>query len=529
MTASRADGQPAARQRDSARLTARGTVIPTAGELDQVALNTVGVDVGSATTHLMFSRVELARRAQELSSRYEVVRRSVIWRSPVTFTPYTDNDTIDAQALRAFVQQGFGQAGLRGDGLDSGVVLLTGTALQRHNARAIAASLASDFGPFVCAAAGHHLEAVLAAHGSGAVAASLRDGTMMINLDIGGGTAKLALVVHGQVRQTAAILAGSRLVAWDAGRRLVRLEPAAVRAGRQAGLDLRLGERLGEAGAQMLSSVLASTIVRQLMGAEQASLDRALLVTRRFEPPAEDWLLMLSGGVAECLEQDGTADHRDLGPALAAALRDQFAAAGLTGRLRPARNRLRATVIGVSQFGTQVSGATVHVPDPSLLPVHDVPVVRPRIDLTGDPGPGEVASVVAAAVAERSDEPALAHRLALAVHWAGSPAHRRLRAVAEGIQRGLDAQRSPFAGTPRQDGLLIVAVDADLAASIGRILVSELGWQGPSLLCLDGLDVREMDFLDVGRPAPGGACPVVVKSLIFANRTDEPAAVPDAR
>ncbi len=494
---------------------------PSAGDLDHIELSTVGVDVGSATTHLMLSRVRLARYAQQLSSRYAVVARDVIWKSPVVFTPYLNTETIDAAALRAYVDQSFDQAGVKPDDLDTGLVLLTGTALYRHNAHAIADSLAHEAGPFVFAAAGHRLEAALAAHGSGAVALSNRCLVTVVNVDIGGGTAKFALVADGQVRQTAAVLAGSRLAAWDAGRRLVRLEPAAALAAGHASLDLRRGERVSAADAQRLAAVLASTIVAELTGADETPLDHALRLTQPFEPPAGDWVLMLSGGVAECLAADGIVDHGDLGPALGAALVAELAAAGLADRIRIAPERLRATAIGISQFATQVSGATVHLPGPLRLPLHDVPVVCPKLDLTADPDADAVACAVAAALAERRDEPALASRVALAVRWAGPPAHDRIRAVADGITRGV-AQGLPLLAAAQADGVVAVVLDADLAASLGRVLLEEAGWPGPALVCLDGLDVGELDFLDIGRPAPsGGGCPVVVKSLLFGDASDD--------
>lgn len=499
---------------------------PSAGDLDRIELHTVGIDVGSATTHLMLSRVVLARFAQQLSSRYAVIARRVVWKSPVVFTPYLDEETIDAAALRAYVDQSFGQAGVRPDELDTGVVLLTGTALYRHNAHAIADRLAHDAGPFVCAAAGHRLEAALAAHGSGAVALANRCSVTVVNLDIGGGTAKFALIADGAVRQTAALLAGSRLAAWDPERRLVRVEPAGGLAAGQAGVELRLGERLSAPNADAVAAVLARTIVAELAGGETRP-DHALRLTRPFEPPAGDWVLMLSGGVAECIAADRPVDHGDLGPALGAALIAELAAAGLAERVRIAPERLRATAIGVSQFATQVSGATVHVPGTLRLPLHDVPVVCPRLDLSANPGAGAVASAVAAALAERSDEPALASQVALAVHWAGPPAHDRLRAVAEGITRGV-AAGLPHLAAAREDAVVVVALDADLAASLGRVMVEEARWTGPALVCLDGLDVGELDFLDIGRPAPsGGGCPVVVKSLLFGDASADGVMVAD--
>src|SRR3989454_10977706 len=54
--------------------------------------------------------------------------------------------------------------------IDSGAVILTGEAIKRRNARAIAELFSEEAGRFVCASAGHHMECQLAARGSGAVA-----------------------------------------------------------------------------------------------------------------------------------------------------------------------------------------------------------------------------------------------------------------------------------------------------------------------------------------------------------------------
>ncbi len=160
---------------------------------DNVELTTVGVDIGSSTSHLMFARVHLQRLSEALSSRFVVVGRDVLWHSPILLTPYRPDYTIDAEELRAFIADGYRAAGLSPDDVDSGAVILTGEALKRANARAIADLFAEESGKFVCASAGHNLEAVMAAHGSGAVKLSKTEGKTFLNVDIGGGTTKLAL------------------------------------------------------------------------------------------------------------------------------------------------------------------------------------------------------------------------------------------------------------------------------------------------------------------------------------------------
>src|ERR1700746_2617988 len=183
-----------------------------AGAADNVELTTVGIDIGSSTSHLMFARVHLQRLSTALSSRFVVVERKILWQSPILLTPYRPDYTIDVDDLAGFIGGCYAYAGIEREKVDSGAVILTGEALKRRNARAIADLFAEESGKFVCASAGHHLEALMAAHGSGAEALSRREHCVVLNVDIGGGTSKLALIQDGEVLATAAIAVGGRLL-----------------------------------------------------------------------------------------------------------------------------------------------------------------------------------------------------------------------------------------------------------------------------------------------------------------------------
>src|SRR6266511_2480396 len=184
--------------------------------LDIVELTSVGIDVGTATSQVMFSRLVLQRMGAELSSRFVVVEREVLYLSPVHLTPYTEGrERIDDQALGRLVDESYRQAGLTPDDVDTGAIILTGEAIRRDNARAIADLFAAQRGDFVCATAGHNFDALLAPHGSGAVAYSAEKQCRVLNIDIGGGTTKLAVAECGRVLSTAAFHVGGRLLATD--------------------------------------------------------------------------------------------------------------------------------------------------------------------------------------------------------------------------------------------------------------------------------------------------------------------------
>ena len=189
---------------------------PLTWELDNLELLTVGIDIGSSTSHLAFARLHVQRLTQSLSSRYAVAHRELLHRSPVRLTPYRRDGLIDVEELDRFIASTYRDAGLSTDEVDTGAVILTGTALEKPNSRAVADLFAQSQGHFVCASAGHNLEAILAAHGAGAVALS-RDGSRpVLHLDMGGGTTKLALCRDGEVVETAALAVGARVQALDA-------------------------------------------------------------------------------------------------------------------------------------------------------------------------------------------------------------------------------------------------------------------------------------------------------------------------
>src|SRR5215468_6013470 len=79
---------------------------------DNVELTTIGIDIGSSTSHLMFARVHMQRLATALSSRFVVVGREVTWQSPILLTPYAADYTIDTASLARFIERCYGEAGI---------------------------------------------------------------------------------------------------------------------------------------------------------------------------------------------------------------------------------------------------------------------------------------------------------------------------------------------------------------------------------------------------------------------------------
>jgi len=480
-------------------------------EQDTLELRTVGIDIGSSTTHLLFAKVTLRRQAQGLSSRFTVVDRQVLWRSPIMLTPFLPDGAIDADELAHFIHHAYHDAGLRRSDIDSGAVILTGEAIKRRNARAIGDIFASDSGKFVCATAGHQLESLLAAHGSGATALSRKRQQCGLHVDVGGGTTKLALIDGGEILSVAAFAVGGRLLARDGAGAWTRIDASARLAAADLGIEATPVAFADGAVRAALARRLAGIVVDQIVGAPLDALGRSLELTAPLERTRTPAFISFSGGVAEYLFGHETADHDDIARLLADQIVQQ-----IKGRVRvpviEPLERIRATVIGASQFTVQVSGKTIYLPDPAVLPVHNVPVVHLGEELDDDIDVDAVAAAFARRAALLDITPTAGMALALAFAWHGEPTHARLLAMARAVMR--------FAAPAGQrDETLFLMIDGDVAASLGRLLHDELGLEG-AVVCIDGIALRELDFVDVGEWLdPPGVVPVVIKSLLFPAAT----------
>src|SRR5262249_47244571 len=147
----------------------------------------------------------------------------------------------DIEQVKQFITNAYREAGLQPDDIDTGAVIITGEALKKENAQPIVEYFAQYAGKFICAAAGHNHEALLAAYGSGAVALSQREHKTVLNVDMGGGTTKFSLITHGGVRQTAAINIGARLIAFDKSNVVTRIEDAGHTLMHELGSRIALG------------------------------------------------------------------------------------------------------------------------------------------------------------------------------------------------------------------------------------------------------------------------------------------------
>src|SRR6185503_2519745 len=364
-------------------------------KLDTITLTSVGIDVGTATSQILFSQLVLRRLGRELSSRFVVTERDTLYLSPVHLTPYiAGRERIDDQALGQLVDSAYREAGLSPRNVDTGAIILTGEAIRRDNARAIADLFAAQRGNFVCATAGHNFEAQLAAHGSGAVTHSAEKQCRVLNIDIGGGTTKLAVAERGRVLGTAAFHIGGRLLATDLASTITTLEPGGQLLARQAGFDWQVGSRVTTPAIEQVASHMAQAILSLTTDDKPKDEFAQLWLTAPLSGAKNYDAVIFSGGVGEYVYGRESQSFGDLGAPLGSALRQAIANNAFAWPLVPARECIRATVMGAAQHTVQVSGNTIHRTDESLLPQKNLQVLRPQVDLSSDIDSATIAEAI---------------------------------------------------------------------------------------------------------------------------------------
>jgi ethanolamine utilization protein EutA len=142
------------------------------------------------------------------------------------------------------------------------------------------------------------------------------------------------------------------------------------------------------------------------------------------------------------------------------------------------------------------------------VPVRNIPVVMPRFPWDApDFSAAEVTGAIRDAL-RRFDLLDARGPVAIAAQWEGSATYRRIQAFCQGA---VDAMQPHVqAGHP-----LILVFDSDIGGLLGLHFREELTAELP-IISIDGVELREFDYIDIGALIPtSGAVPVVIKSLVF--------------
>lgn len=467
----------------------------------------VGIDIGTSTTQLIFSRLTIENRASSYTvPQICIVDKEVIYRSKIYFTPLRSATEIDADAVKKIVRDEYAAAGMTPKDLQTGAVIITGETARKQNANDVLAALSDMAGDFVVATAGPDLESVLSARGAGADVLSKEDRTCIANLDIGGGTSNIALYQKGTLRGTSCLDIGGRLIKVSDGK-LTYIFPKIQRLAQDHGITIQVGDRADVDVLMKVCRLMAQQLAQALHLSEPDQHHSGMYTNDGKPLPKEPRVMGVtySGGVADCVYEVNGQDpfrYGDIGVLLGKAIRENNALNGV--RRYQAAETIRATVVGAGTHATTVSGSTIRY-DQKTLPLKNVPVLRiseedeasletlkssVRSQLPLYQPEGEIEQIAISLTGEKRTSFAQVQELAAAI-----------------IECAKEVIDGPYP--------LVVVVENDIGKVLGNALNVMLHNE-KNVICIDSIHAASGDYIDIGEPVAGGqVLPVVIKTLIF--------------
>ncbi|MHA2363606.1 MAG: ethanolamine ammonia-lyase reactivating factor EutA [Candidatus Hodarchaeales archaeon] len=484
-------------------------------QISSKLIKSVGIDIGTTTTHLVFSEILLKIDPRSKTNKFEIVNRTLLYSSPIYMTPLIDEATIDTIRLEKLFNKIYSKAAINIDEIDTGAVVITGETARKDNAQAVVNLMAKNAGKFVSATAGPHFESIISAKGSGAIkiSSSLK-GIPVINIDVGGGTSNIALIKDGKILNTACINVGGRLITFEDKEdnnnqyKLLKTETAIIKVANELNLSLHKGTILSEDNIMKLAKKLAECLFEVLTKEKKISLlTQKLLLTESLDIETKsDIKIFFSGGVAEYIYKQEKNHYNDLGPHLAQAILEQLADYPHLILDEPIE-RIRATVIGAGQYTLQVSGSTTLVTADKNFPLRNLPVVIPYFT-TRQLTENLVINAIQGAL-KRLDLIEGENPFVLAFHDPVTPVYKHIAIFTRGIEKALPKI------VANSEKILILVFDTDIGNSVGNVLYRETNIKN-QIISIDEISLNEGDFIDIGAPIiEKKVFPVIIKSLIF--------------
>jgi ethanolamine utilization protein EutA len=475
---------------------------------DNRSLLSVGLDIGTTTSQIVFSRLNLADIARPGQiPRMAIINREVLYQSPIFFTPLADRDTVDAIRLNTFVREEYKSANITPEQVETGAVIITGETAKKKNADEILKAFSGLAGDFVVSVAGPHVESLIAGRGSGAAQFSQSHYTTVTNVDIGGGSANSSTFRSGNFLAAAAMNFGGRIIEIDSltGKIRYLADPAkAILA--ECKIMLTCGDLPTFAELKSFTDRMADMTIELIEGTT-SPLAEKLYLTSPTPLSGKGSVLMFSGGIGHYfynpLQLNSVKDvtiHDDIGPLLAESLRLHPEIKNYT--VVPPTETLRATVLGASTQTVALSGSTIWA-EREILPLRNVPVIRPI--LLSDINSENLNKAILEAT-HRWDLDLNVDNFSIALDLHRALDYSALLQIANGL--------SEFSKILPNEKPLIVIIERDYAQALGQTIKGLI--PARSLLVIDQVGLMEGDYIDIGSPLlDNRVVPLSIKTLVF--------------
>lgn len=469
----------------------------------------VGIDIGTSTTQLVFSRITIENIASMASvPRIKIIDKKVIYRSEIYFTPLKSQTEINGIEVRKIIEGEYLSADVRPADVGTGAVIITGETARKENAREVLNTLSGLAGEFVIATAGPDLEGIIAGKGANAAKISKEKGSTVVNFDIGGGTTNIAVFKNGEVIDTACLDIGGRLIKLDKNTlEVLYISPKLKKLAESINLKITKGKILTLIQIEKLTSRM-SEILEEVIGIKSKSSQLDLMLTDHdLRRDYDIDYVSFSGGVADCIYREENVElfkYSDIGIILGQRIRKSDLTKAK--EVVKATETIRATVVGAGSHTTDISGSTISF-DEEVLPLKNVPILKLSNEdekLPLDKLTRIISNKIKWFRLENDKQ-----MVALAIKGVKNASFKTIQELSSCIIGGM--QDIIDLNLP-----LIVIVEHDIAKALGQSLKAGLNYK-KNIVCIDSVMVENGDYIDIGSSiANGKVVPVIVKTLLFS-------------
>ncbi|MCM1991229.1 ethanolamine ammonia-lyase reactivating factor EutA [Oceanirhabdus seepicola] len=471
-------------------------------------LLSVGIDIGTSTTQLVFSKISIENTASSFSiPRIKIVDKEVVYRSNIYFTPLISHRTINGKKIRELIEKEYVLAGVKPSDVKTGAVIITGETARKENASEVIQTLSGLAGDFVVATAGPDLEAIIAGKGAGADLISKKEECIVVNLDIGGGTTNLSVFKDGEVIDTGCLDIGGRLIKIDkTTNRITYVASKIKELARTEGIDIDEGQIVKTENLKKITQGMVRLLEESLNLRVRTEMYNRIITNKGLSIDYSIDYITFSGGVADYIKDEEGQDpikFGDIGVMLGRCIRDSSIGSRL--KMRKSIETIRATVVGAGSHTTDISGSTITYTE-EIFPIMNLPILKLS---KADEENG--LTVLENAIREKLRWFELdneSQQVGIALKGPKNPRFTEIQKLSQSIIKGIDEQL-------KKAYPVILIIENDIAKVLGQTIYKQLNFNR-KVICIDSIKVENGDYMDIGKPLVNGrVVPVVIKTLVF--------------
>lgn len=464
----------------------------------------VGIDVGTSTTQLVFSEFLIENTASVFNvPRIKIVDKKIVKRGKIYFTPLLSNNEIDAARLKEIISKEYQDLKVDKHDVKTGAVIITGETSRKNNAENVANLLSEFAGDFVVATAGPDLESVISGKGAGADRISEELDCTVANLDIGGGTTNISVFKKGELIDVGCLDIGGRLIRLDENLKVLYIAPKIRKLAEFNSIKIMEGD-IAEIGTiHRIAAEMSRTLEMALNITPKNEIFGAIVTNHSISNDYEIDAVTFSGGVADFIynTEGNILRYGDIGVILGS----EITKSDIIKKFKVLKpyETIRATVIGAGSHTTEISGSTIFY-NRNFFPLKNIPILKLNKN-------EEASDVIAGAIKKKlnwfrvNNEP---QQIAIAFKGEDKHSFKYIKALSKEILMGIEEFiQSPY--------FVFILVEADIAKVLGHTIYTELEYN-KDVICIDSVSVDNGNYIDVGNPiANGSVLPVVIKTLVF--------------